>query len=131
MEGNEVLLAARAEIEEILRKRDIAGHVVLYMPGFVEIFSHYEPSFSKLKMVHINEHEFELRIQSKLADYNGNVEAQRRDLNATAGMLSSIAQILAGDAITLMNASTYVDQKLHATHTEFRPVHQYKPGRTN
>lgn len=120
--SDEQLLAARAEIEAILVKRNIAGHVVLHAPGFIEMFAFYEPSYSKIKQVRINDNEFAMHIRSKLEDYNGDTAAQQRDLEATAGMVRGIGEALAMDAIVLVNYAGQIDAQLDARHTGLVPV---------
>lgn len=120
--GNENLLAARAEIEKILHDRNIAGHVVLHMPGFVENFGFYTPTYSKVKPVYEDNMMVGLHIKSDLSQYNGDKAAQRRDLQATAGMLDSMGVLLAQDAISLLDVAKRVNSMVGAVHTPLRPV---------
>ncbi|HVQ49771.1 MAG TPA: hypothetical protein VMS92_06955 [Mycobacterium sp.] len=125
--GNEKLLAARAEIEAIIKRYDIAAHVVLHCPGFAELFSDYTPSYSRLTIKQVDEHGFTMHLKSEVAEYGGDREAQRRDLEATANMVSSIAEALARDAIGLLKVTERVDKALGAEHTETTKVVR-KPG---
>jgi hypothetical protein len=128
--ANGKLLAARAAIEAILKEHDIAGVCVLHMPGFVEVLSDLSPSYSCLSVKHVDDnHGLEIRVRSKLADYNGDVEAQRRDLEATAGMASSFAECLALNAIEMVQLAKTLDEKLGAKHTGLRPVSPPRTGR--
>ena len=130
---NEKLLVARAEIEAVLKQHDIAGHVVLYMPGYCENFSHYEPSFSRARVL-LNEHGVMvgMHIHSKLAEhYNGDKAAQKRDLEATAGTLSSMGKLLAHDAISLLELAGQVDKATGAEHEGFRDINPKRPTRSN
>gem|GEM_PF-1513165 len=120
--GNEKLLAARAQIEALLKSYDIAGHVILACPGFVEVFMDLEPSFSKLKVHIVTEHGLAVRVRSNLADYNGDRDAQRRDLEATAGMVNSMAETLAHEAVTMIELTQTVDHITGAEHTPMTPV---------
>lgn len=119
--GNEKLLAARAEIEAILKRHDIAGHCVLHMPGFVEIFMDIEPSYSRMA-VQRSEHGIAVRVRSKLADYGGDKDAQRRDLEATAGMVSMMAEVLAQETIAMLQMTQTIDEITGAKHTGMRKV---------
>jgi hypothetical protein len=120
--GNGKLLAARAEIEAIFRKHNIAGMVFLHMPGFLEVFSDFSPTYSRLEMIKEGGHLVGVKIQSKLEDYGGDREAQRRDLEATANMTSSMAEAMGMNAVELMQLAAAVDKHLNADHTGLRPV---------
>lgn len=124
MQGNEKLLKARAEIEQILREHDIAAHVVLHMPGYLENFGHYDPSYSRARPEYDGDGVMiGMRIRSKLAeDYNGDKAAQQRDLEATAGMLSGMGRMLARDAMSLLELSQQIDKMLGAEHTPFEDL---------
>jgi hypothetical protein len=119
--GNERLLAARAEIEAVLKHHDIAGFVVLHCPSFTEIFADYQPSYSKLHVEHLN-HGFKVHLRSKLEDYGGDVDAQVRDQAATAQMVRSFAEALGRSAMSMIELSEYVDKKLNAEHTPSWPI---------
>jgi len=105
------LKQARAEIEQVLKRFDIAGHVILHEPGFGEIFAHLTPSYSNL----IGELPL-IRLRSKAADYGGDKQAQRRDVEATANMLSIMATLLAEAALSFIDLSTFVDKQVGAEH---------------
>jgi len=110
------LLKARAEIEAIIDRHDIAAHVVLHnAPGSLEIFYRLQPSYSRLiglpPMV---------RLRSKLAEYKGDADAQRRDLEATANMVSGIATALGGNAMMMLELASLIDGWTGAKHTEMR-----------
>src|SRR4051812_48517964 len=96
------LIAARAEIELILKKHDIAGWVVLHnAPGEMEVFSHLEPSYSILRP-QIVDGGMAVRVLSKLSDYGGDTKRQQHDQAATANMVHGFAQML---GLTAMNMS--------------------------
>lgn len=107
------LKEARAEIEAILIRYDIAGHVVLHEPGFGEVFSHLTPSYSnvtgELPVV---------RLRSKAADYGGDKDAQRRDLEATANMMAILAELLGRAALSFIDLSNWVNKHTGAEHDE-------------
>jgi hypothetical protein len=111
----------------VLKRHDIAAHVILCMPKFVEIFTELEPSFSRLK-VQRDEHGMTVAVRSKLADYGGDKAAQRRDLEATAGMVSAMAEMLAAEAMAMIQLTEAVDGAIGAEHTPIRPVVR-PPGR--
>ncbi len=110
------LLRARARIQAVLNDLDIAGHVVLHnKPGSIEVFSKLDPTYSKLIGLPPL-----VRIRSKLADYQGDAEAQRRDLEATTNMVSSMAQVLGQNALMLLELASLFDAKTGAEHTALR-----------
>jgi len=107
------LKSVRRMIEAILREHDIAGVVVLHnAPGSAEVFQCLGPSYSKL----IGTPPI-VRLTSKLADYNGDKEAQRKDLEATANMISLLATATANVSLPLLELAVKVDAELGAEHT--------------
>jgi hypothetical protein len=111
------LLAARAEILAVLKRYDIAGHIVLHnAPGNLEIFSKFDPSYSRLIGLPPV-----VRLRSKAADYGGDKDAQRRDLEATANMVSGIATTMAENAMNLLNLAAWIDNATGAKHTPLHP----------
>ncbi len=121
MNGNEKLLAARAKIEDVLKEYDIAAHVLLHAPGFVEVFSRYDPSYSRLTVTEVGG-DLMVRLRSKLVDYGGDKAAQKRDLEATAGMLASFAEVMRNETGAMVSLSEYVNRVLGAEHSELRKV---------
>jgi hypothetical protein len=119
------LLEARDRIRAVLDELDIAGHVVLHnKPGKVEVLHKLDPSYSKLL--------FDppmMALRSKLDDYHGDADAQRRDLEATASLVRCFGEVLATDAMMLLEMSKIIDDKVGAEHTplyrddEDRPTH--------
>jgi len=134
MESNAKLLAVRAEIEAILKKNDIGAHVVLHMiagktpehtEGYTETFGFYEPSYSCLKpLLDSRGVMIGLHLRSKIEDYNGDAEAQRRDIEATSNMVSSMAVLLANDALSMIDLSKRLDAITGAEHTGLRDINQ-------
>ena len=107
------LLEARDRIRAVLNELDIAGHVILHnAPGSVEIFIKFDPSYSKIS--------FDppvVRVRSKIEDYNGDADAQRRDLEATASLVHCFAESLATNAMMMLDLSKVIDEKVDARHT--------------
>lgn len=116
------LKIARAEIEGILKKHDLAGVVVLHTPGMTEFFYDVTPSYS---CVWIDEAAARLRTKSKLTDYGGDKEAQLRDQAATANMIHGLAEDLASAAGMFGSIAPFIDRALRAEHTG--PVHKPDP----
>lgn len=112
------LIQARGEIDAILKKHDIAAYVFLHnAPGKSEVFSYLTPSYSKLAEVPAPDGNIGFRVRSKLADYGGDKEAQRRDLAATANMVSSMAMLMGTTAMPLLSLAAFIDEKIGAEHT--------------
>lgn len=120
---NGKLLAIRAIIEGLLKANDIGGMVFLHMPGYMEIFSEMAPSYSCLQTQRDEEGNLmAVRIRSKLADYGGDVQAQKRDLAATANLVSMLAQSLAWNAAEMLALSRVVDKAVNAEHGDMMAV---------
>jgi len=113
------LLIARDEIEAILRKHDICAHVVLAGIGRLEVMMHLEASWSKLYLYE-DEHGSGLRLRSKKAEYQGDVKRQKRDLEATVGMVSGMAQTLAPAGLGWLKAAEMFDKATGAEHTPMK-----------
>lgn len=113
------LIAARGEIQAILERLDIAGHVVLHnAPGAFEVFSHFTPTYSKLCPVWERGEMIGMRMKARLADYAGDKEAMRADIAASANLLSGLGQILGTSALAIIEAASAIDSATHAVHTE-------------
>lgn len=109
------LKIARAEIEAVLRKHDLAGVVVLHTPGMSEFFYNIQPSYS---CVWIDEAHSILRLKSTLNDYGGDLQAQRRDLAATANMTQALAVDLTRAAQMFEDVARLVNRPFGARHAE-------------
>lgn len=91
------LKVARAEIEAVLKKHDLAGVVTLHTPGMTEFFYDITPSYS---CVWIDEK-----------------EAQVRDQAASANMIHGLAQDLLSAASMFGSLAHFVSRTLNAEHT--------------
>lgn len=110
--SDQKLIEARDRIKAILDELDIAGHISLHnAPGNFEIFTKLDPSYSKLKGLPPL-----VRLRSTLADYGGDADAQRRDLEATASMVSGIGTTMAMNALQLMELAAWIDARVGAEH---------------
>jgi len=116
--AREKLLRARAEIQATLARYDIAGFVVLHCaPNGSEVLVHLEPSYSVVKI-----QKDRAVISSKIEDYNGDTEARRRDLEASANMASSLFELTAHTALLLGDLAKALDEATGATHTKMRHI---------
>ncbi len=109
------LKVARAEIEAVLKKHDLAGAVVLHTPGMSEFFYDIQPSYS---CVRIDEAAKSVHVKSKLAEYGGDAVTQRHDQAASANMLRALYDGMENAALMFGFAAMYVDNAVAATHTE-------------
>lgn len=112
------LKAARAEIEAVLKKHDIAGFVSLQAPGWGETFWNLWPSYSIL----VGDFPA-IRIKSKAADYGGDTTRQLADQANTAQMVHELGVSMAQCGMQFLQLASIVDAKLGAEHTpaEFHP----------
>jgi hypothetical protein len=107
------LKAARAEIEAVLKRHDIAGFVTLHAPGWGETFWNIWPSHSILAG------DFPaIRIKSKLADHGGDSAKQRESQAQTAQMIHSIATSMGGCAMQFLDLADILNSKLGAEHVD-------------
>ncbi len=117
-EKQKKLKDARAEIEDVLKRYDIAGFVSLHGEDWGEVFWNIWPSYSIL----IGDFP-SIRIRSKLAEYGGNSTKQQYDQVQTAQMIKHLATTMGGCAIQFLELSEIIDAKLDAVHedTKFIP----------
>lgn len=104
---------ARAEIEAVLKKHDIAGFVTLHAGGsWGEVFWNMWPSWS------IVVGDFPaIRLKSKAADYPSLIE-QRHAQEQTAQMLNHLAMSMGACSVQFLELSQVVDGVLEATHVD-------------
>ncbi len=116
---------ARAEIEAVLRKYDLAGFVSLHGPDLGEVFWNIWPSYSILHG------DFPLiQIKSALADYQGDREAQRHDQAQTVQMVDHLAMTIGQAGLQFIELAGVLNAKFCAEHTaEFTPdPSKHNPG---
>lgn len=112
MQYHPKLKKAMAEINAILEKHDIAGLIVLQMPGFVEYRLAINPTWSVAKW-----NGDELRVKAKLQeDYNGDKEAWTEDVTNTLNMLQSLADCSGQHAVNLFEIADKINKKVNADH---------------
>lgn len=102
-----------AEIIAVLKKHDVAAHVLLQEYGFSEYLMTIDPTWSLLRFDQGN-----IRIRSKLIeDFAGDKNAQYQASINTAGMVRQFADILARDARLFEDIHALLDQNWNITHT--------------
>jgi hypothetical protein len=116
--AREKLLRARGEIAEIIKRYDIAAFVVMHAaPHASEVMIELSPSYSVVTLK-----EGVARIISKLADYNGDKDAQRYDMAASANMASSMFELMAHTTMLLGDLAQRLDEITGSTHTEMTHI---------
>jgi len=121
---NPKLIQAHAEIEAILVKHDIAGHVILHTaPGDIEIVIRLDPSYSRLQEVGDGPGMVSYRFSATSEQYRGDADAQWRDVAATANMVDSMAQILSRSALAMLDLAQRINVAAGAHHTGLYPTH--------
>jgi hypothetical protein len=115
----EKLRQVRAIIEDTLREFDVCASVHLAGRGRLENFLHVTASWSNLFLVEVPGGVV-LRLRSKLADYKGDKEAQRRDQEWSVGVVSGMAIALGQSAMAMLDASDQFDKLTGAEHTPMR-----------
>lgn len=101
-----------SEINDILRKHDIGGLIVLHTPGFVEYRLAIDPSYSVAKW-----NGDELRVRAKLQeDYQGDKEAWKEDVTNTLNMLQMLAETGGQHALGLLELADKINRKVSAEH---------------
>ncbi len=113
------LLIARAEIETVLRKHDVCAHVLIAGRHRLEVMLHLDASWSNLYLFS-DEHGEGLRMRSKVAEYQGDKDKQRQDLEATSGMVRAFGEQLGLAAMGWLEASDQFDAKTGAVHTPMK-----------
>lgn len=114
------LLRVRAIVETLLREHDLCADVVLAGRGRIEVFTHLDATWSRVAMREV-EGGHALRLRSKLADYGGDKDKQREDLEDTLGMVSSFAHVKLRSCLAWDAAANYLDEVTGAEHTPLRP----------
>ena len=114
MQYSPKLKKAIQEIEEILKREDIAGFVVLHTPGFAELLTRIDPSYS---CASIKDGALQIRGK-KDRDFGGDVEKWKQSLTDTSNMLSLLGSVGGSTIVGIIDASTQMDKQLHAEQTD-------------
>jgi hypothetical protein len=113
------LKAARAEIEAVFKKYDIAGFVALHAPDRGEVFWNIWPSYSILRGDFPT-----IRIKSLVENYKGDTDRQQYDQAQTAQMINTLGINMGQASMQFLELSSVLDAKLGTTHTDegFEPT---------
>ncbi|MCP1384860.1 hypothetical protein [Runella salmonicolor] len=115
MDFSPKLKRVMAQIKDILQKEDLGGMVVLHTPGYSEYLLNLTPSYSCLKV-----EKDQIRVLSKLTDYDGDQKQQIQHQANTANMLSLITETAVNQTRVLMQVSNAVDVVVGAEHGKLR-----------
>lgn len=118
------LKQARAEIEAVLKKHDIAGFVSLHAPGWGETFWNIWPSYSIL----IGDFPA-IRFKSKLADYKGDSALQLQHQAHTAEMVHALGMSVGQCGFQFMELDQVVTAAVKAQHND--GAHIPEPSKLN
>jgi len=119
------LLRVRQLIEALLTEYDFCADVVLLGRGRLEVFTHLDASWSVIRLEKDGD-DYILRLKSKKENYPSS-EAQSVAIRATAGMARSLMEIHYGHLNDWMQASTYIDEKVGAVHSDLIKVKDQGP----
>lgn len=127
-----ILKAARAEIEAVLRKHDVAGHVVLHRQepgdteGHSEVFFDVSPSYSLLTQERDAQGRVGVRLRVKFRDYP-NAQAWVAAVAPSCNLIGQFAYLLGGSAMPFIELSAALDKRLGAEHSPLRSTDD-EPG---
>jgi hypothetical protein len=114
MQYNPKLKNLAAQIHSLLCKNDVAGVVVLHLPGHSEYVIHISPSYSCASATDAS-----VRIRAKIKeDFNGDENAWRKKVGETSNMFSLLAHTTGQLCSNLFAVSQALDDKVNAEHTD-------------
>lgn len=106
------LKKAMAQIEQILQENDIAGMVVLHLPGHVEYRLRTDPTYSVARW-----DGDELRVRARLVeDYQCDRAAWQLDVTNTINMLHMLAEVGGQISLQLFGLSENIGKQVKAEH---------------
>lgn len=111
MQYSPKLKTAMAEIVAVIKKHDVAAHVILHTPGHSEFLNELSPSYSCAKV-----NGDQMRFRAKKEDFNGNTAARDNQIRNTANMLKLISDLLLRDAVAYGEISKEFDKIVNSEH---------------
>jgi hypothetical protein len=111
------LKAVMEEIKPILAKHDLAGCVFLYDNDKGEYFHRLDTKKGVIRMQKTPEGEL-LRFRSKLADFNGDKEAQKQATEHSVGTLRVLCDMMGNSFMMLEGVYQQISQHIDIEHTE-------------
>lgn len=98
------------EIEQVMKKYDIAGVVCLHTPGFGEYLNKIDTSYSCARY-----QQGGLHLKAK-ADDLGGAEKRNKIMTTTANMFAILAENVGRQAMILMDCHEMVDKVMDSEH---------------
>lgn len=106
------------QIRKLLKENDMAGYVVIAGRQSATFSLCLDPEWMKLQAMEEGDGQSSFRMRSKKEDYNGDTEAQRRDLESTMGFLLQVGTMSGEMAMNLLRLHEYFNKSVHAEHSE-------------
>ena len=114
MQYSPKLKRVMSEISQILGREDVGGFVVLHTPGYAELLTKLDPSYSCASI-----EDGGIRIRGKAdRDFGGDIKKQTESLRDTSNMLNMIGNVAGPVLLGIINASDSLDKHLDAEHTD-------------
>lgn len=110
------LKEAMEQIQKILKANDIAGLCILYDRGFGEFLNHLETSNSVF-FYEQTQDGLAVRFRSKLEDFGGDREAQRKATEYSVGYLRICLDIMAMQTIVYKQVYNHISQRMDIEHS--------------
>lgn len=107
------LQLAMSEIKEILQRHDIAGYVVLYESHLSAYLLEITPSWGVTFV-----QDGGIRFRSKLEDFAGDRNAQRKATELSVGMLRHFADLTMRDASVFETILRELNRRLDIEHSD-------------
>ena len=106
----ERLRQVRALVEDVLREHDVCASVILAgRVGRFENFTHLDATWCVVNVQQTPGGDA-IRMRSKLADYGGDAERQRQELEWSVGVVSGFAEIGGRIALAWTRAARFFDR---------------------
>jgi hypothetical protein len=112
------MIGVRRQIEQLLRDADLCGDVVIGGRGRVEVFMVMDASWSRVSLVQLSQG-VALHVKAKFSESDDKAKLQA-DLEYTAGMISTLAEIKMREGLAWSAASSEIDERAGAAHTPLR-----------
>jgi hypothetical protein len=115
--GQQRTEAVIAVVKSLMQELDLAGYVNASASDHMAHSLEIERPWMKMVMEYRDDGTVHnVRLKSKLADYNGDVNAQRKDLEATLGFLHGMTMTMAPITMMFAEASTRFDEVIKPEH---------------
>jgi len=114
------LKKAMQEIDAIMKRYDIAGHVVLHSwkdgTGHSEFKAYIQPSYSCAKFKYDPVKGDGIHFRAKKEDFGGDASKRDNVLAGTSSMLKTIVTVGFNQLSGLLQASEFIDRVVNAEH---------------